>query len=283
MKESVRRMIWDLLIISFGAFCVAAGIVIFTVPNNIAPGGVSGLATALSHISRLPVGAWSLLLNLPLIALAWWKLGLRPLFKTILATVLLSVFIDLLTPLLPGYTNNVLLAAVFGGGLFGIGMGLIFVRGASTGGTDLVSLLLNISFPNVSVATLLMVVDALVVLFAVCIFRDIEVALYSAVTIFITSKVIDSIMQGVDYAKVIYIVSEHGEEINRRLAGEMELGVTIVNAKGGYTWRDKHLLMLVVRRSMFAQTLRLVRDTDPAAFLFVTSATEVRGEGFKPI
>lgn len=283
MKKGIRQAVEDVGLITAGAVFVAAGLVVFTVPNNIAPGGVSGLATALASISRLPVGLWTLLLNLPLIVLAWWKLGPRPLVKTVFATVLLSALIDVFTPVLPTYTNNVLLASVFGGGMFGVGMGLIFIRGASTGGTDLVSLLLNRMFPNVSVATLLMIVDALVVLFAVCIFRDIEIALYSAVTIFITGKVIDGLMQGVDYAKVIYVVTEHGEKISAHLSCEMELGVTVVCAKGGYTWRDKHLLMLVVKRRVFAQTLRCIKEIDPAAFLFVSNATEVHGEGFKPM
>jgi uncharacterized membrane-anchored protein YitT (DUF2179 family) len=177
MKQSARAWFFDIVAIVFGSALVAAGLVLFTIPNNIAPGGVSGLATALAYVSPVTVGIWTLLLNIPLIILSWWKLGLRPLFKTVLATLLLSLLIDVFTLILPPYTNNVLLASVLGGVLSGAGMGLIFIRGATTGGTDLISLLLNRIFPNFSVGSLLLVVDATVVVFAVFVFRDIEVAL----------------------------------------------------------------------------------------------------------
>lgn len=283
MKQSARAWFFDIVAIILGSALVAAGLVLFTIPNNIAPGGVSGLATALAHISPITVGIWALILNVPLIVLSWWKLGLRPLFKTVLATLLLSLLIDVFTLILPPYTNNVLLASVLGGVLCGVGMGLIFVRGATTGGTDLISLLLNRIFPNFSVGSLLLVVDATVVLFAVFVFRDIEVALYSIVTIFVTTRTIDAIMQGVDHAKVIYIVTERGEEILSLIAGELGRGVTVLQGRGGYTKRDKNVLMLVTRRNTFAQTMKAVKLADNRAFIFVTDATEVHGEGFKPI
>lgn len=283
MKQTARAWALDILAIVFGSALVAAGLVLFTIPNNIAPGGVSGLATALAHITPLSVGVWTLGLNIPLIGFAWWKLGFRPLLKTIVTTLLLSVFIDAFGLFLPAYTNNVLLAAVLGGVLFGVGMGIIFVRGASTGGTDLISLLLNRAFPNLSVGSLLLIVDATVVVFAVCVFKDIEVALYSIVTIFVTTRTIDAIMQGVDHAKVIYIVTERGEDILSLLAEELGRGVTVLQGRGGYTKRDKHVLMLVTRRNSFAQTLKAVKTIDNKAFIFVTDATEVHGEGFKPM
>ncbi len=273
----------DAATVLFGSFLVAAGLVMFTVPNDIAPGGVSGLATALARVSPLSVGYWTLLLNVPLVLLAWWRLGAKPLVKTAAATVLLSLGIELLTPVLPHYTNNPLLASVLGGVLFGVGMGMLFVRGASTGGTDLISLMLGRVFPNASTGMLLLFIDASVVVFAVLVFRNIEVALYSIVTIYVTTRTIDSIMQGVDHAKVIYVVTERGDEINALLSDEMERGVTIINGRGGYTRRDKQVLMIVVRRNIFAQTLKSIKSVDRAAFIFVTSATEVHGEGFKPM
>ena len=262
---------------------VAAGLVLFTIPNDIAPGGVSGLATALAYLSPISVGVWTLILNIPLVALAWWKLGFRPLIKTIVATLLLSGFIELFLRILPPYSNNVLLASVLGGVLCGAGMGIIFVRGATTGGTDLISLLLNRIFPNASVGSLLLIVDATVVVFAVLVFRNIEVALYSIVTIFATTRTVDAIMQGVDHAKVIYIVTERGEDILALLADELGRGVTVLQGRGGYTRRDKNVLMLVTHRNSFAQTLKAVKTIDKKAFIFVTDATEVHGEGFKPM
>ena len=281
MKQTVRTWALDICLFLLGSAMIAAGLVLFTIPNDIAPGGVSGLATALSFFTPVSVGIWTLLLNIPLIALAWWKLGFRPLAKTILATLMLSAFIELFLRILPPYSNNILLASVLGGVLCGIGMGIIFVRGATTGGTDLISLLLNRAFPNLSVGSLLLMVDTLVVVFAVFVFRNIEVALYSIVTIFATTRTIDAIMQGVDHAKVIYIVTERSEDILALLAEELGRGVTVLQGRGGYTRRDKHVLMLVVRRNSFAQTLKAVKQIDKQAFIFVTDATEVHGEGFK--
>lgn len=283
MKQTARTWALDILLFTAGSALIAAGLVLFTIPNNIAPGGVSGLATALAYISPVSVGIWTLLLNIPLIVLSWWKLGFHPLAKTILTTLLLSGFIELFSRILPPYSNNILLASVLGGVLCGVGMGVIFVRGATTGGTDLISLLLNRVLPNLSVGSLLLIVDATVVLFAVFVFRNIEVALYSIVTIFVTTRTIDAIMQGVDHAKVIYIVTERGDDILALLAEDLGRGVTVLQGRGGYTKRDKHVLMLVVRRNSFAQTLKAIKQIDKQAFIFVTDATEVHGEGFKPM
>ena len=286
MKELLGVQGWkgfllDLVYSLLGSALVAVAVAVFTVPNDIAPGGVSGLATALAAISPISVGVWTLLLNVPLLLAAWRLLGLRPLAFTLLATVLLSVFIDLFGVLLPGYTNNVLLAAVAGGVLSGLGVGVLFLRGISTGGTDLAALLLKKPFPNVPNGIMLLVIDALVVAIAVVVFRDIEVALYSAITIYLASKVIDALAEGVDYAKVIYIITERGEEISRVLNERTDRGTTLLSAMGGYTGKNKHMVVTVTRRNVLAQTLRLIRQTDPAAFTFVTDSTEVHGEGFK--
>ncbi len=279
--RTAKEIAIDAVAIIVGCFLVALGLVLFTIPNDIAPGGVSGLATALAHISPISVGVWALLLNIPILLIGWWKLGIRPLIGTVAATLLLSVAIDALTPLIPPYVNNPLLSAVLGGVLSGTGMAIIFIRGASTGGTDLISLLLHRAFPNISVGMLLLIVDACVVILAVLVFRDIEVALYSIVTIYVTTRTVDTIMQGVDHAKIIYVVTENGESVRSILADELALGVTALSARGGYTHRDKQVFLVVVRRNLFAQALAAVKRADPSAFIFVSNAGEVHGEGFK--
>lgn len=276
-----KGVVLDVVYSLLGSATVALAVAMFTVPNDIAPGGVSGLATALAYVSPVSVGVWTLLLNVPLLLTAWRLLGPRALAMTLLATVLLSVFIDLFAALLPGYTNNVLLAAVAGGVLSGLGVGVLFLRGISTGGTDLAALLLKNPFPNLPNGIMLLLIDACVVAVAVVIFRDIEVALYSAITIYLSSKVIDALAQGVDYAKVIYIVTERGDDVSRAINERMDRGTTVVAAKGGYTGKDKQLIITVTRRNVLVQTLRLIKQTDPAAFTFVTDSTEVHGEGFK--
>ena len=274
------RLLLDVVATVLGSFIVAAALVVFTIPNNIAPGGVSGLATALAHISPIPVSLWTLLLNVPLLICALWLMGKRSLLLTLLSTVLLSVFIEMLS-FLPVYTNDKLISSVFGGVIMGLGIGVLFLRGISTGGTDLLALMLKKPLPNIPSGSLLMAIDAAIVLFAVIIFKELEVALYSTVTIFVCSKIIDAMAQGIDYAKVIYIVSSKGKEISDVLNKNMERGTTILPATGGYTGNEKQLVITVTRRNVLAQTLRLIKQTDPEAFTFVTDSTEVHGEGFK--
>ena len=271
----------DFSAILIGTAAIAIGLVVFTVPNNIAPGGVSGLATALAHISPLTVGVWTFLLNIPIVILTWRHLGFAPITKSVIGAVLLSVLIDLLTPFLPPYTGNPLLAALAGGILFGFGTALLFLRGASTGGTDLVSLLLSRVFPNLSLGILLLSADILVVAIAMIIFQNLEVALYSIVTIYVSSKTIDSLMQGIDHAKVIHIVSEQSERIRAYIADEKGMGCTLLSGTGGYTRKGKTVLLVVVRRNELAQMVKAIQRIDRRAFLFVTDAVEVHGEGFK--
>lgn len=278
-----RTLIREMILLVFGSAVLALALVVFTIPNDIAPGGVSGLATALAELVPISVGMMTLMLNAPLFAMALYVMGWRPLVKTAIPTVLLSVFIDWFSLFVPGYTNNVLLAAAMGGVVAGAGMGLLFLCGASSGGTDLLSLLVARKFPNFSLGSLLMAIDAAVVVFAVFVFKNIDVALYSGVTLFVTSKVIDSILSGVDFAKVVYVVTEKGDAVREVLNTKTERGVTVMPAKGGYTGRDKELIMTVTRRNSLSQTLRLIKMTDPQAFLFVVNTTEVHGEGFKPM
>ncbi len=280
-RKGLKGLMMDLLFVLLGSALVALAVAVFTVPNDIAPGGVSGLATALAFVTPISVGVWSLLLNVPLLLAAWRMLGTRSLVMTLLSTVLLSVLIDLFGHLLPGYTSDNLLAAVAGGAISGLGVGLLFLRGISTGGTDLLTLLLRRAFPNVRSGVMLLIIDASVVAIAVMIFREIEVALYSTIAIVTSSKVIDALAQGVDYAKVIYIITARGSEVSRVLNEQMDRGTTILPAQGGYTGEDKQLIITVTRRNVLAQTLKLIKQTDPAAFTYVTDSTEVHGEGFR--
>lgn len=273
----------DVFAIVVGASLSALGVVCFTVPNNIAPGGVSGLSTAISAVTGIPLGVLAIGINIPLFLLAWRVFGLRPLVKTICATVLMYVLIDVLGAFDLQYTGNRLLSAVLGGALLGAGIGVVYTRNISTGGTDLLGLIIQKKKPELSPGSIMMALDCAVVVIAVMVFQDIEVALYSIVTIFCTSKVIDAIMQGVDYAKMVYIITEKGEEMTAELIKNTHRGVTEVEAKGGYTGRKKSMLMIVVRRRDAAVLQKTVQTVDPEAFVIYTSATEVRGKGFKEL
>ncbi|MEE3405205.1 MAG: YitT family protein, partial [Acutalibacteraceae bacterium] len=274
------QVLCDILVCIIGSALVGTALSVFTIPNEIAPGGISGLSTALAYVLGVRVSVLSLVLNIPIMLAAYRLLGKRSFFYTLLSTALLSGFIELAS-FLPVYTGNILIAAVYGGVLSGIGIGILFLRNITTGGTDLIALMLHKAFPNVPNGTILAVIDGIVVLIAVLVFRKIEVALTSVLTIYFSSKVIDLIAQGVDYAKVIYIVTDKGKELSAVLNSSTDRGNTVIKAFGGYTGAEKQLVITVTRRNVLAQTLRLIHATDPAAFTFVTDSTEVHGEGFK--
>ena len=278
---TIRDVAVDLLFTVFGTALVGFALAMFTIPNDIAPGGVSGLATALAFITPLRVSVWTLMMNIPLLIAAWRRLGPRAIFFTLISTLLLSSFIEIGTRYLPTYTSDALVASLMGGVVTGLGMGMLFIRGISTGGTDLLALILKKLLPNLPTGTLLMFVDITVVVIATVIFRDFDVAIYSAITIYVCSKVIDTLTQGVDYAKVIYTVTSRGEEVVAALNEHTERGSTLIPAFGGYTGEGRQIVMTVTRRSVVAQTLRVIRQADPKAFSFVMDSTEVHGEGFK--
>jgi uncharacterized membrane-anchored protein YitT (DUF2179 family) len=186
-------------------------------------------------------------------------------------------------PVMFTYTNNVLLASVVGGVLIGAGVGILFIRGITTGGTDMITMILRKPFPQLQAGSLMIIIDSVVVLIAVFIFGDIEIALYSAITIFVAGKVIDAIMQGMDFAKIILIITDRQKEILDELTRNLGRGVTEMPARGGFTGKDKSMLLTVARRSEIAATLRAVKKIDPESFVILYNATEVHGEGFKEI
>lgn len=279
--KKIKPYFFDAIAILFGTALTAAAFDIFVLPNNYSPGGLSGLADALCEFIPLPVGTVAFCLNVPLIIVSWRILGFKALVRTLCATALLSLFLDLFALFLPTYKENPLLAAGLGGALSGVGLGVLLLRGISTGGTDLLSILLVRANPNMPVGKVLLFADAAVVAFAVIVFGDIEIALYSFIIIFVSAKVIDTIIDGANYAKVIYIITEKGEKVIRHLNENTNRGCTRSACYGGYTGREKDCITTVTRQNTLAQTLAVIKEADPEAFTFVVNAAEVHGEGFK--
>lgn len=285
MKNIINKdsIWWKLLVILVSCVVMAAGMNLFTIPNNLAPGGMAGLATALAEIIPLSIGAITLICNIIVLIFALITFGFKPLLLVIFASVAYSASIDLLGIVLPGYTGDILLASVLGGAMIGMGVGLMFTVGVSTAGTDMVTRLIRRKFPQLQSGTLMIAVDAIVVIVAVIVFGEIEIALYSFVTIFVMGRVIDAIMHGVDYAKILLIITNKPDDIESVLCNEFNRGVTEIPAKGGFTKEEKTMLMTVARRSEVSQTLKVVRSVDERAFVILYNATEVRGKGFKDL
>lgn len=269
------------LAVVLGALITALSLDWFTVPNRIAAGGVSGLATVLHYLFGLPVGLTMLALNVPLFLAAVRVLGGQFGIKTLVGAVSLSLFVDGLAPVLEPLTHDALLATLYGGVLAGIGMGITFKWGGSTGGTDLAALLLS-RYTKRGVGQSLMAIDFGIIAFAGAVFNA-ELGLYALISLFLTSKAIDVVQEGVAYAKAAYIISDHADEIGRRVLVELARGATSVAGRGLYTNEERQVLFVIVARAELAELKRIVHAVDPNAFVVITEAHEVLGEGFKGI
>lgn len=278
------------LLIAAGAGILAAGINIFLYPYKIAPGGVAGLATIISYMINgfLPLGVLIILLNLPLFIAGLIKLGWKFMFRTLYATAVLSVIIDVTSPfmndlgsqLFKGNQVDLILLALFGGLLVGAGMGLIFRLGATTGGTDLMAELVRRSGINMSMGTAVMIFDAIIVILAGLYFQSLLLALYAIVAVLVSSKTVDSILEGFNFAKGIFIISNEPEKISGKILSDLGRGMTGFRGTGKYTGDKKEILFCVARAKYINDIKLIVKEIDPAAFVVVTNVHEVLGEGF---
>jgi uncharacterized membrane-anchored protein YitT (DUF2179 family) len=253
----------------------------FLVPNKIAAGGVSGVATILFYLFKFKVGLTMLLINIPLFLLSLKILGPRFLARTLFGMVALSFATDLMATLRP-LTHDPFLASLYGGVLSGLGIGITLKWGGSTGGTDLAAMLLH-RWLKTSVGQALLVIDFLIIVAAGFAFHSAELALYAIVVLFITSYGIDLVQEGMAYAKAAYIISDKAEHIAGRIMRELGRGVTSLQGRGEYTSQVKVVLMVIVARSEIAQLKNIVVESDPKAFVVISDAHEVLGEGFKSI
>jgi uncharacterized membrane-anchored protein YitT (DUF2179 family) len=282
-KQNFARELKDwksYLIVLTGAVILSLGVNLFLVPNKIAAGGVTGLATVIFYLSGMPVGTIMLLLNIPLFLLGIRILGRSFGIKTLFATLALSLAIDLLAPFLNSLTDDLLLASIFGGLLVGLGLGLVLKQDASTGGTDLGAKIIHKLVSYLSVGQLLLMIDAVIVLTAALVFQNYELGLYATITLFITSNVIDTVIVGVNYTKAVHIISEKPEDISKKLVFEMNHGMTSLNGKGMYSGKAKNVLLCIIRRRDLPHLKAVVSEIDINAFIFVTDVREVLGEGF---
>lgn len=265
------------LMIVLGCLIGAAAYPLFLVPNAIAPGGLTGVATILNYLFSWPVGAVSMLLNLPLFVVGYKTLGRTFAFRSLIATILFSVFIDLL-PLQP-LTDDILLGSVYGGILLGIGLGLILRGGATTGGSDMVARMVHHRFPIISVGMFLFLIDCIVILCA-AFTMSARAALYALICIFVSDKVLDLVLSGIGTGKACFIVSGESEKIAKRIMDDMERGVTLLNATGAYSGQNRRVILSVVAGREVMTLKKIIREEDARAFMFITDTHETLGEGF---
>lgn len=252
------------------------------VPNAIAFGGLTGAAQIIhAFLPWAPIGTVVIVLNIPLFLLGWRLLGGRLLVTSLFAMAAGAVLIDVLDALHQFAPMDPLLAAIYGGVLVGLSLGVVLQQGATTGGTDLIARLLKLPFPWLPVGKLLLAVDLAVILAAALTFRSLNSALYGLLSLFLTSVVIDKVLYGLDNTGVAYIISERYPEITAAILSDLDRGVTILKGQGGWSGEDKQVLLVAFRQRQIVRLKRLVKEIDPAAFLIVCEAHEVLGDGFR--
>lgn len=280
-KEKIINFFKDIGVDIIGSAIFAIGVNVFTTPNEIAPGGVTGIATMFHSITGIQMGTLTFMLNIPLVILGLIVLGKRFTISTFRTLFILSIITNLLEFVLPTYTENVLVASIFGGAAIGIGMGIIFLRGSTTGGTDILGRVLLRHFQHIPIGKILLAIDFVIVTVAGIYYQTLEAALYALVSVYVTERAMDSVLYGFDETRIAYVVTEHPIEVAQRVMDETDRGVTYLHGEGGYQRDDKLVIMCAMPSRQFSKFKRIVLEVDHAAFIMVTPASNVIGEGFK--
>lgn len=280
MKKKALRILKDYFFITVGCLIYAFAINYFYVSNHLAEGGVTGIALIAFYLFKTPVGTTYLILNIPILIIGWKILGKDFIVKTIYGTVVMSFALDF-TSGLNGATDDVLLASLYGGFIGGIGLGIIFISGGSTGGADVIARIMT-KYKGIPVGRAMLILD-IVVLSAVAFLFGKEIFMYTLIAAMVLTKTIDFLQEGLDKAKAVTIISKKSEELRVKLMDETERGVTIIDGSGGYTRDSLNIIYCVVSKFQIVKLKRIVRDTDPEAFITITDVSEVLGEGFKEL
>lgn len=272
--------VYDYVQIALGSLIGAVAYPMFLVPNHIAPGGLTGLATVLNYLLQVPVGMTSLVLNIPLFIIGYRSMGRVFALRSLIATIIFSVLIDLIP--LPALTHEPFLGALFGGVLLGAGLGLILRGGATTGGSDMVARMVHSRFQHISVGAILFFIDCCVVAMA-GFFIEVEYALYAFISLYASSKLIDVVMDGLTREKACYVISSQHELVKKELMEQLDRGVTVLTAEGGYSGEKRPVLLCVLSAQEVGRLKAIVRGADERAFVFISDAHEVLGEGFRKL
>lgn len=280
-KIDLKSIALDVLFALVGSVIYAAAVRMFIDPNHISVGGLTGVGSVLNYLWHFPIGLSVLVMNIPLFLLSWKKLGKEFFFKTMFATVVMSVILDV-AAFFPSFTENKLLAAIAGGVLTGTGLGIIFSRGMATGGTDLLAKIIKGWFRGASYGKVILLADAFVLIFSAIIYRDPWSILYSAITVWLSSTIIDTILNGMERAKSVSIITDKKQAVLDGIFNNVNRGATVWDVQGGYTEQERTVILVVVRSYELFHLKQTVKAADPNAFLIVSDATEVFGNGFRP-
>lgn len=259
---------------------MAMGTSLFLLPNQLSSGGFAGIATIIYYLFHFPLGTVMFVLNIPFLLWAFFKIGKQFLIKSILGTIFLTIFIDIFDQI-SVLTNDRFLACIYGGICIGIGLALVLKANASTGGTDLISYIAKAYKPHIRTSNIIVFVDIIIVSLNVFFFREIEIGLYSAISIYLVGKMIDIVFEGVNFTKMMFIISNHYKEIAEEIGKELQRGSTAIYAKGMYTREKRMMLLCVGSRNEIARIKQIATKIDPKSFIVISNARETWGKGFK--
>ncbi len=282
MEKEVAKRVKCYVILTAAAVIYAAAISLFLDPNNIAPGGVTGISILVNRFTKIPTGTVNMLINIPIVLLGLWKFGGRFIFSTMYALALITVFINAFASH-GAVTDDLLIASVLGGVLIGIALALVFRAGATTGGIDIIVKVVRTKRKHIKTNILFLVFDSMVILASWIVFQDMTVAFYAGLAVVTDSIVMDKILYGSDEAKLVYVISTKPLQVKQRLFDELDTTATIITARGAYSNEPKEVLMIVIRKQIYPRLEEIVKDEDTSAFMIVSSASEIFGEGYKDI
>lgn len=279
-QKSIRLILKEYLLITFGCILMAIGVSLFLLPNELSTGGFSGIATIVYYLFKFPLGVTMLILNIPLLLVAYFKIGKELFIRSIYGTVIFSLMVDFFDKIVP-VTHDRFLGCIYGGIMMGIGTAIILKYRASTGGSDLLSYVIRTYRPQYRTSILILIIDSIIITMNVIFFKTVEVGLYSAIAIFLMGKMIDLIFEGVNFTKMILIISPMYKEIAEKIGKEVSRGSTGLYSKGMYTNEKKMTLLCVGSRTESYIIESIAKKVDNTSFIIILNAREVLGKGFK--
>lgn len=281
-KKTLRRNLADQALVVLGSIIMGIGYSLFLIPHHFVPGGVSGIAMIVNYFSKLPVGILIMVLNIPVFILGVRIMGKKYALRSLLGMVISSLFIDFFQEILglKSATDNAILAAIYGGFMLGVGLGLVFRGRASTGGSDILGQILN-RWTGMSVGIAIMLIDFFIISASGVAFKQLEAPLYGYIVLFISSNVIDMILEGWNYTKMVLITSTKNDEIQDFILNTLDRGGTALKSRGLYLNRDGETILTVIHRKQLPELRRFVKETDPNAFVIINDTYAVLGKGFK--
>lgn len=283
--QAVLKWILDTVIIFAGSAVFSLGIHSFTAPNNIAPGGVTGIATIINYVTGMNLGTLITVFNIPLLIAGFILLNKVTMIKTLMGVVFVSLMTDFILNDVPVYipeSGGGILAAVFGGVLMGAGLGIIYAREGTTGGTDIINKIITRFRPEIRLGQISFIINAAVAFSGYFVYKNLDVVLYAVVTVFVQSKMIDILVYGGLEGKFLMIFSEKTNEIAERLL-RLKRGVTLLKGEGAYSGEERQVVCIAVRKNEYVKVKRVVKEADPDAFVIITGANEVLGKGFQKL